>query len=470
MKRQITRRKFLRGTALAITLPAVPVEVLAQTTRQRLEWQAFKTTTQYDSLLSAIAKMKANTNPADPASWSYWVNIHHNQCPHGVAYFLAWHRGYLYYLERQLKAVSGNANLTLPYWDYYLYSNIPEEFTNPASPLYVPRANVDVRQALSLAPFSSTLTSFPNGTKQAFEPSIETAPHNQLHNLVGEVMSTMDSPVDPIFWLHHANVDRLWVAWIAAGNGRKMPSISNIYWQGSHKYNTLTLRRSYTSDAKRFLYYTYQNETFPTALPPTTAAKAIQPELTKQGTALFAPPATESFAVAIPGETSGSTFSIGGARNLGLSRRSVSAQISVPSDQWLAVKQILEGRPTNIPGSTKVYNSVHLVLDNIELQDGGKRGGYFYRIYLTVPSLAEEDKIPPLYLGGVGPFEVNAASHHGNAQLRYSIDKQLSRMSKLRAVSVTVSFVRVDGDNSPDGAAIGIGEARLELSTKEEKP
>jgi tyrosinase len=32
---------------------------------------------------------------------------------------------------------------------------------------------------------------------------------------------------------------------------------------------------------------------------------------------------------------------------------------------------------------------------------------------------------------------------------------------------ISVSFVRVDGDKSPRGAAIGIAEARLELSTED---
>ncbi len=37
--------------------------------------------------------------------------------------------------------------------------------------------------------------------------------HNRGHNLVGGHMSQGYSPNDPIFWLHHANVDRLWANW-----------------------------------------------------------------------------------------------------------------------------------------------------------------------------------------------------------------------------------------------------------------
>lgn len=37
--------------------------------------------------------------------------------------------------------------------------------------------------------------------------------HNQVHRWIGGDMLVGTSPNDPIFWLHHANVDRLWWAW-----------------------------------------------------------------------------------------------------------------------------------------------------------------------------------------------------------------------------------------------------------------
>ena len=38
--------------------------------------------------------------------------------------------------------------------------------------------------------------------------------HNQLHVWVGGSMGPGTSPNDPIFFLHHCNVDRLWVEWL----------------------------------------------------------------------------------------------------------------------------------------------------------------------------------------------------------------------------------------------------------------
>jgi Common central domain of tyrosinase len=37
--------------------------------------------------------------------------------------------------------------------------------------------------------------------------------HNAVHAWVGGAMSTSASTNDPVFWLHHANVDRIWDMW-----------------------------------------------------------------------------------------------------------------------------------------------------------------------------------------------------------------------------------------------------------------
>ena len=105
---RFNRRSFLKGSASAAALMSLPVRGFSQTTLlTRLEWQQFKTTPQYASFLNAVKSMKAVTDATNPASWQYWVNVHLKYCPHMVPYFLAWHRGYLYYFEQQLRAVSG---------------------------------------------------------------------------------------------------------------------------------------------------------------------------------------------------------------------------------------------------------------------------------------------------------------------------------------------------------------------------
>jgi tyrosinase len=50
-------------------------------------------------------------------------------------------------------------------------------------------------------------------------------PHGQVHvNIGGDMQSTLTSPNDPVFYLHHANVDRLWWKWQLA-----YPKLANTY-------------------------------------------------------------------------------------------------------------------------------------------------------------------------------------------------------------------------------------------------
>lgn len=61
------------------------------------------------------------------------------------------------------------------------------------------------------------------GGAGSFFSTLEGLPHNQIHNYIGGVgpwdpgpygnMTNFLSPVDPIFFLHHANIDRLWDVW-----------------------------------------------------------------------------------------------------------------------------------------------------------------------------------------------------------------------------------------------------------------
>lgn len=74
----INRRNFVKSFASAAALVSFPSLVLGQTTRIRLEWQQFKTTTQYTQFLDAIKRMRANTATSSSASWTYWVNAHVN--------------------------------------------------------------------------------------------------------------------------------------------------------------------------------------------------------------------------------------------------------------------------------------------------------------------------------------------------------------------------------------------------------
>lgn len=49
-----------------------------------------------------------------------------------------------------------------------------------------------------------------------YRVSLEQLLHDAVHNIVGGDMTSGTAPNDPVFYLHHANVDRLWSLWQAA--------------------------------------------------------------------------------------------------------------------------------------------------------------------------------------------------------------------------------------------------------------
>lgn len=54
---------------------------------------------------------------------------------------------------------------------------------------------------------------------------LEGRPHNLVHDSIGGLMGDFMSPCDPIFWLHHANIDRLWDSWIALQDREGLPNL-----------------------------------------------------------------------------------------------------------------------------------------------------------------------------------------------------------------------------------------------------
>nr|WP_042184542.1 tyrosinase family protein [Kibdelosporangium sp. MJ126-NF4]CEL16368.1 putative tyrosinase [Kibdelosporangium sp. MJ126-NF4]CTQ94292.1 putative tyrosinase [Kibdelosporangium sp. MJ126-NF4] len=173
--------------------------------------------------------------------------------------FLPWHRKYLIEFERALQAV--DSTVSLPYWDWTtagarstLWATDfmgPDgsrtqngrvtggPFTGTNWPLSVrsdsagylrrslgsggvtlPTAG-DVRTVLGIrtydtAPWNSTSSgSFRNSMEGFRGPNL----HNRVHVWVNGTMAGAGSPNDPVFWLHHCHVDKLWSDW-QAGNGR----------------------------------------------------------------------------------------------------------------------------------------------------------------------------------------------------------------------------------------------------------
>jgi tyrosinase len=160
---------------------------------------------------------------------------------HGLDAFMPWHRAYLLDLERELQAI--DPAVGLPYWRFDLpaptlftpeFLGGPDSTTGiarlaPANPLqtwttdgqigivrfpwFDPRTSAAFnRQGLVVS--AETVTVGTTGPYGSLRPVFELNPHGRAHTSFFGVISRIGTAArDPLFFLLHCNVDRLWAKW-----------------------------------------------------------------------------------------------------------------------------------------------------------------------------------------------------------------------------------------------------------------
>jgi len=266
----------------------------------------------------AAAVKTMRERPEDkPTSWTYQAAMHGtyeepdkrlwNECQHGTWYFLPWHRMFLYYFERIVRAAvienGGPADWALPYWNYGLggdHAKLPIAFREPTlangdeNPLFAERADgmnsgngglpgwaASPKEALERPAFIGKAEFGGDRTRPTHHAKggggeLEQTPHNVVHGLVGGEQGVMRDPqtaaTDPIFWLHHSNIDRIWSEWIGVpGAGHEDPS--EAPWR-AHSFSffdeagaTAALRCDGVLATIADLGYTYDTEPPPPVAP-----------------------------------------------------------------------------------------------------------------------------------------------------------------------------------------------------------
>jgi tyrosinase len=182
---------------------------------------------------------------------------------HMAPTFFPWHRQFLLTFERELQMI--DSSVTIPYWDWtrdnstssalwdddfmggngrgsdgqvmtgpFAYQNggwpitygVTEEryltrnMGRPDRPIKLP-TTAELDGALSMPLYDAAPWNSAPATK-GFRNRIEGWPvsdtmggylHNRVHQWVGGHMISASSPNDPVFWLHHAFIDLIWVRW-----------------------------------------------------------------------------------------------------------------------------------------------------------------------------------------------------------------------------------------------------------------
>ena len=121
------------------------------------------------------------------------------------------------------ESCAGPRTLRLPYWDYTDPAQValPADFRNSANTFFDPRRRLAINNGTAtLNPLRTnvnTLLTEPDYFK--YQDEIDNGVHGHVHCTVGPtcpVAHMGDVPVaanDPVFYTHHANIDRLWACW-----------------------------------------------------------------------------------------------------------------------------------------------------------------------------------------------------------------------------------------------------------------
>jgi hypothetical protein len=175
------------------------------------------------------------SNAAETATWC--------KCQHGNQLFLTWHRMYLWYFERVLQQAAGDSTLRLPYWDYATDPTLPAAYrdttyVNEGGATVPNPLRVEARQP-GLNAGSSSLSAgarsaagaMPSTSYGPFNNAIQSTPHGSVHCALvtgscpnGLMGSVPVSALDPIFYTHHTNIDRLYECWLKVNEPARLPS------------------------------------------------------------------------------------------------------------------------------------------------------------------------------------------------------------------------------------------------------
>ncbi len=241
--------------------------------------------TKYAQAVGAMRELDppGNGAPTDPLSWKFQAAIHGrnrpngnpdtsnpfwSNCQHGSWFFLAWHRMYLCAFESIIAHFLDDDDFSLPYWyaidpDDESKAVLPPAFRDntPGNELFTTMRSVPANSGDPLASLDrwieSLMTALASpvfhtddgresyGGGQRNTPAynggergqLEGVPHGVVHSLVGDDFGPDGLPVrrgwmgnfgtaglDPVFWLHHANVDRLWEVWLNADDSHTNPT------------------------------------------------------------------------------------------------------------------------------------------------------------------------------------------------------------------------------------------------------
>lgn len=484
------RRSFLLTAPVGISALVAIKSALSQqntnTVRLRENITAFSNDkNKIADLRGAVTAMKARP-VQDPMSWRFWAAVHQYpidkadldrqkfpttikselkaadlwvapqnikgswyQCSHGFdsvpepgIHFLSWHRLYLFCFEKILRELSASRNISLPYWNPISDPQLPTIFRQKENnPLYSPLRDEQINDgnnvsglnysSLTAGDMFAALVRVDGLQFRGFSRGIEHNIHNLGHSAISGLMGhPYTAALDPIFWLHHANVDRMWSIWLKTHPARNDASIA-AGWL-ARQFAFYDLGTPSDVQVERFLSneigYRYDDETMP-SFDEAPVRIVEQPKKVIKG---------KKIGFTVPDQRSR-------ARNLTLGGEGLAVRLPLSDDDRRDFSNISNAKTMDGNNSRLI-----LVLRGVRLGKDALRYGFRYEVYLNIPiSQGDSNLTTDSHLvGNFGPFELacnsQACGEQGRTlrfELNTSIQSQLDSKDVLPN-NAFISFVR----------------------------
>jgi tyrosinase len=450
---QIMLKKYAQAVKIMMALP--PSDPRSWT----FQWftHAVPTNTTKAAALTQI--FGSGSSPQKALATAMWNTCQGHFGAAGEPYFLPWHRMFVCYFEEIIRALLKDPKFSLPYWNYSVPAGypIPKEFRMQNDPLWGPLFRPDRKSVvnagqpifngnpggtasdLSTAPAMAQTSYLPVGVVQGFNQTLDFGLHGNVHVYVGTTVGMGRIPWaanDPIFWMHHCNIDRIWTSWNVGH-----PNPNTAAWQnkvfvfaGPDGKEVKPVVKDYTNTKK--CNYTY-DQLISSAMLVAAAQAAPSP-------AAAAPVAP---AVTVAKSQSGPVALSAAAPvrvNLqGTAPPAPSAAAPTPS---AAAASPLSAKLSALPESRRLY----LVLSDIKAED---QPDAVYRVYLDLPGDgAPSDPVNSHY---VGTFNFFAAvphgddhSDHGTRSLSFDITEMAANLDA-KGLLKTQAAVTIVPSNEP---------------------
>jgi tyrosinase len=387
----------------------------------------------------------AGSSPHKALAEATWSTCQaHMGPPQDELAFFPWHRMYVLYFESIVRRISGRSEFTLPYWNYSAASSraMPAAFREQNTPFFRPSRNSGPNSGAQIPAAQVALTALsettfgPSGAAPGFGPAIDFGIHGNVHVWVGNGQGMGSVPwaaYDPIFWMHHCNIDRLWASWNKAGRPNPGGSWLTEEFVFANDRCERVVAKNGEVDQIEKLHYTYDRFEPVPGTARVAAAAAVTPTVRLQ-----------SFGVQNAAAVSGP---------IALGASPVGIQMRAPASAAAVNAQSFAARMASMPPEAKLY----MVLKDAA---AAEQPGVVYDVYLETQGGGRPAPDDPHYLGAINFFAaVGMEGMAGGVPRTFSLD--VTRQARALAAqnlipdNLTVFIAPVGSPNEAARPVIG---------------